>query len=371
MNTLRCFGPSTKKAFDLVLTAILLVVVTACDKKIEPEPVRPVRSMVVQAHEVGEPVVLTGQVRARDEVRLAFRLSGKLIARPVTVGDTVVANQTIARLDSEIERNALKAAEAEYAAAEAALEQAVAAEKRLRQLSAEKAVSHAEYEGALRQLKTAQAQIQAVKAKENSAREQVGYTELKAESGGVITAKGAEPGEVVRAGDMIAILARQDRRDAIFDMPAPIIRDGLMKDQEVEVWLADTPEIRAIGQIREIAPQADPSTRTHQVKASLDSPPGGMFLGATIAGRFILQTGATMEIPASALASDKNEPAVWVIDQPSKTVHKRTIAISRYTQDGCIVTSGLQSGETIVTAGAHALYEGQNIRLLESGHDGR
>jgi RND family efflux transporter MFP subunit len=193
----------------------------------------------------------------------------------------------------------------------------------------------------------------------------LGYTKLKAEADGVITEKGAEPGEVVQTGQMILTLARQNGRDAVFDMPAQIIREGLSPQQEVEVWLADSPDIKATGQIREVSPQADPSTRTYQVKVSLQNTPSGMFLGSTVVGRLILKGSTLIELPSSALNMSQGSPSVWVVDPNNKSVHNRPIKIARYGQDSVIIAEGLQSGERVVTAGVQALFEGQKVKLLD------
>ena len=348
-----------------LLIAMAILSLCACGKETEPVNVRPVRTLVIEKHVVGDPVVLTGQLRARDEVSLAFRLSGKLIERPVGVGDTVKRGQLVARLDSETEKNSANAAQADCIAAQAVLEQAESSEKRLNDLLKENAVSRTDYEGALRQLKTARAQVKAAQAKLRSADDQLGYTELRSEADGVITAKGAEPGEVVRVGQMILLLARQDGRDAIFDIPAKIIRDGVSGLQEVEVWLADSPNIKTIGHIREVSPQADSATRTYQVKIGLVEPASGMFLGSTVVGRLQLQADSFIELPSSALAMSGGNPAVWVIDPQNSSVHLRAIGIARYTESSVIVADGLQSGERVVIAGAQTLYEGQVIRLMD------
>ena len=354
--------PSSKIHLTLLhgsLVFLIMLSLAACEKKAESEEVRPVRSLVVEAHMSGERIALTGQLHARDETKLAFRLSGKLIERSVTVGDTVKSGQIVARLDAVTERHARNAARADYTAALAVLDQSAAAESRFGNLLKESAVSKAEYEEALRHLKTAHAQVDATRAKLDSAEVQLGYAELKADADGVITAKGAEPGEVIQAGQMIFSLAHQKGRDAVFDMPAQIIRDGMSAQQEVDVWLADNPDIKTIGHVREIAPQADPSTRTYQVKVSLDTLPSGMFLGSTVVGRLRLQSSTLIEVPLSALMMAATQSAVWVIDPQTAVVHKREVVVARYNQNQVVVASGLLSGDRIVTAGAQALHDGQ------------
>ena len=351
--------------FHSAVLLLFMLFLAACEQKTESDVVRPVRSLVIETHLSGDLIVLTGQLHARDETKLAFRLSGKLIHSSVSVGDTVKAGQIVAQMDTATERHARNAAQADHAAALALLDQTTAAERRFGTLLKEKAVSQAEYEEAVRQLKAAQAQVNATQAKLNSAEAQFSYTELKADATGVITAKGAEPGEVIQAGQMVFVLAHQKGRDAVFDMPAQLIRDGMSPHQEIDVWLADNPAIKTVGHVREISPQANPSTRTYPVKVSLESLPAGMFLGSTIVGKVKLRAGTQMEIPSSALMMRETRPAVWVIDPNTHTVQKRDVQVARYHQNAVVIASGLESGERIVTAGAHSLHQGQQVTLLE------
>jgi RND family efflux transporter MFP subunit len=190
------------------------------------------------------------------------------------------------------------------------------------------------------------------------------YTELKSDAAGVITEKGAEVGEVVPAGKMILKVAQQSGRDGVFDVPAQALRDGLSVGEQVEVWLADHPDIKATGHVREISPEADPVTRNYQVKVGLNDPPPGMFLGATLVGKVILKSDSLIEIPSSALTMVDDKPAVWVVNAKDQRVQRRKIAVARYAPDSAIVTDGLESGERVVTAGVQQLHEGQAVKLL-------
>jgi RND family efflux transporter MFP subunit len=217
----------------------------------------------------------------------------------------------------------------------------------------------------LRQLRTTQAVFDATQARLKSAEEQLSYTELKSDAAGVITEKGAEVGEVMTAGQMVLKVAQQSGRDGVFNVPAQAIRDGLSLGQEAEVWLAEHPETKANGKLREISPQADPVTRNYQVKVELADPPAGMFLGATILGRLKLKPESLIEVPSSALTMIADKPAVWVVDAKDQRVHRREIAVGRYAPGSVIVTDGVNSGERVVTAGVQELHEGQTVKLLE------
>ncbi len=348
------------------LVALLLALpLTACDDPPGPVPeaVRPVRAVQVELREVARPVVLSGTIRASDEVALAFRIGGRLIERAVDNGDVVEPGQFIGRLEARNELNMLRSAEAGLVAAQAQLTEARNNYARQATLLERGFAAQAAYDAARRNLDTAEAQLQAAMAQVRFAEDQVRFTELYADAEGVVTAIGAEPGEVVQAGQMIVQLARAGGRDAVFDVPAQILRTA-PKDPEIEVLLTEDPTIRAVGRVREVAPQADPVTRTFEVKVGLISPPAEMRLGATVTGRMQVARGAVIEIPAAALTREGDQPAVWVIDPETMTVGMRPVVVGQFNPASVVIAEGLEPGETVVTAGAQALRPGQKVRVL-------
>jgi RND family efflux transporter MFP subunit len=178
----------------------------------------------------------------------------------------------------------------------------------------------------------------------------------------VVTATGAEPGEVVRAGQMIVTVAQHNGIDAVFDVPDNLMR-RLRPDVTVSVALTDAPKIQATGHVREASPQADPVTRSFQVKIALDQPPASMRLGATVSGQARLPAEGGIELPATALTMADNKPAVWVVDPKTQEVSLRAVKVQRGGSSSIVVSDGLADGERVVTAGVHALRPGQKVRL--------
>ena len=197
------------------------------------------------------------------------------------------------------------------------------------------------------------------------AQDRVGFTELRADAEGTVTARGAEPGEVVQAGQMIVQLARKDGRDAVFDVPAQMIR-SLPADPVVEVSLSDAPGVTAVGHVREVAPQADPVTRTFQVKIGLVDPPEAFRLGSTVRGQTRTEMAPHIAVAASALTKSEGRSAVWVVDPNALTVALRPIEAVSFGPASVAVSEGLSPGEIVVTAGVQALHPGQKVRLLEA-----
>lgn len=346
----------------LLLAAALPLI--GCKEEAAPAPeVRPVRFVRAERRVLEDAVSLTGQIRAREETSLAFRAGGRIVERRVEVGDAVVPGQLIARLDAAVQGNAVTSAEASLGAARGQLSQASAAYERQRSLLASGFATRAAYDLAQQQSRTARSQVEAAEAGLRTAREQLSYTDLVADTAGTVTAKGAEPGEVVAAGQMVVQVAGRDGRDAIFEVPASLLRTA-PRDPPVAVALTDNPAIAAMGRVREVAPQANPATRTFTVKVALADPPVSLRLGATVTGTVRLGSDPVIAVPATALTQAGGSPAVWVVQEPAMTVALRPVGVRRYDPASVVVSEGLEPGEAVVTAGAQALRPGQVVRLL-------
>jgi membrane fusion protein, multidrug efflux system len=344
--------------------ALIAATIAGCNKPAPPtEAARPVRTVTVEHRAEGEVVSLTGHVRAKDQASLAFRLDGRMIERPLHVGDMVKAGQVVARLDPQIQNNALRSAEANLASLEAALTQARLTFGRQQELLKDGWTPRANFDEAQQKMLSAQAQVDSAQAQVRIAREQQSYTVLYADAPGAVTATGAEPGEVVRSGQTIVQLARQGGRDAVFEVPEQLIRTG-PRDPQVEIELSNDPQVKASGRVREVAPQADSATRTFQVKVGIADPPDAMKLGDTVVGRVRMIAPAGVEVPASALTKTDGHPAVWVVDAQSKTVSLRNVEVLRYDPATVVISQGLETGEVVVTAGAQTLRPGQKVRLM-------
>src|SRR5512144_10494 len=278
------------------------ILLAACRPAEEPktEPVRPVRVVKIEKLPGGESVSFTGHIKAEDEVNLSFRVGGRMIERSVNVGDRVSAGQIVARLEEEPARNALRTARANLSAASSQLTRARNDFARQQRLLASGATSRADYDQAVEAMEATQAQVDSTQAQLDTAKDQLSYTRLVADAAGSVTARGAEPGEVVEAGRMIVRVALEGGRDAVFDVPERVIRTA-SPEVEVTVVLASEPNVRTTGRVREVAPQADPVTRTFRVRVGLDDPPSAMRLGSTVIGTIQSDAGTGIAIPASAL----------------------------------------------------------------------
>ena len=343
----------------------LVLLLSGCKRETAEEapPPRPVRVTVVEKAGLGQPIVLTGQIQAEKEVTLAFRIGGRIIERSVDAGDKVTPDEVVARLDPQNELNALRSARAALSAAEGRLEQDSNTFDRQQTLLRQGWTTQANFEQAQQTMRSAQAAVDDAGAQVEIAEDRVAYTELKAGVIGTITRRAAESGEVVQAGQPVFIVARDSGWDAVFDVPAQVLRTA-PPDADVIIALTDDPSVTAKGRVRQVDPQADPVTRTFKVRVAVNDPPPAMRLGATVSGRMDVDHGHGVSIPASALTASGNSPAVWVVDPASMTVALKPVEVLRYDPGTVVLSGGLEGGEIVVTDGVQALHPGQKVRLF-------
>ena len=358
-------------SYSLALMVLLPLFISGCNKPKEVEDIRPVRTVVAgsKAHESSG--VVTGQVTAHAYVNASFRVPGKLLQRLVSAGSAVKAGQLLARLDDTVFKDSYTSAKAEVSSAMAVLEMAEKLEKRRSNLLQSKAVSQNDYDEALRQLKSARAELESAEAKARIAKEQLDYTQLKAEADGIVTDRLVEVGEVVTAGQAVFRIGQNKLKDALFEMPEDIIRGGLALGQKIETCLDRNRDVCATASVYEIAPEADPVTRTYQTKAVLENDASKMLLGSTVVGRFSFTQKPNLQIPASALTMFEGKPAVWLVDPSTQSVGLRPVAIAQYTTDDIVLSNGLKSGDRVVTAGVQSLRQAQKVRAMEEDHESR
>ena len=337
----------------LVLFALLAM--TACGEKAPPPEAaktgpRLVKTLKVDAGDTLSEQRYSGEVRARIETTLGFRVGGKLVERRVDAGSRVTAGQVLARLDPADQQLAATQAEANRALATAELQ-------RTQELRAKNFVSQAA-------LDAKQSTATAAVAQTRLAQNQAAYTTLTADAAGVVAAVLAEPGQVVAAGQAVFRLARDGEREIAIAIPEARLA-GLKPGTAatVELWSGAAGKTYR-GRLRELAPMADPASRTFAARIALVDPDAAVALGMTATVRFTTQDAPRIVVPLAAILQQGDKAAVWIVDADN-TVQQRAIEVERYADAGAIVKSGLAPGETIVAAGAFKLVAGEKVRLAQ------
>lgn len=340
---------------------------TACQQEtIAPQPpVAYVRIVEARAQAYAPVATLTGEVRARHQSDLAFRVPGRVVERLVDVGAEVTAGQVLARLDPQEQQADLEAARASVRAAEAQVRQAEATFERQRQLIAQGFTTRRDFDAAEAAFRTAQGALEAARAQANAASDTRGYTTLAAGAAGVITARLAEVGQVVQAAQPVFTLAQSGERDAVFAVQEALF---LRKNNESAVALAlvADPTVTANGRLREVAPSVDPATGTVRVTIGIDNPPVEMTLGAVVEGAFPLKDRPAFIVPWMALTLVGGQPAVWVMEK-DETAALRKVTILAHERERTIIADGLKDGDVIIADGTKLLRPGQKVSVLTKG----
>ena len=312
--------------------------------------------------------VYSGDVHARYESQLGFRVAGKIKARLVDVGAHVQAGQVLAELDPLDLRLQVASAQAAVGSAQAARDMTQSEYNRYRSLLDKHFISQTQVDAQDNALKAAQAQVKQAQATLAVAQNQAEYTTLRADHTGVITTITAEAGQVVSAGQNIAMLARDGDVEVEIAVPENRIADyRIDAPATIEAW-ADAGK-HLIGHLREISPEADRVTRTYRVRVTLDDSSATPKLGQSARVYFVDAAKAQQAlIPLSALYEQAGKPAVWLVDTKTHQVHLTPVNVAAYREQGVALDGGVSAQQWIVTAGVHKLRDGEAIAPIDSSN---
>jgi RND family efflux transporter MFP subunit len=353
---------------NLTVVAALSVLAACSKTEPAPEPVRAVRTLTVSPQTAGGSYEYAGEVKARTESRLSFRVGGKMVKRLVDLGDTVKAGQVLAQLDPRDLRLGQDAARASVAAAQASYEQNVADYKRYKELSDKGFIGPAELDRREMAMKTARAQLDQAKAQSSVQGNQAGYATLVADVSGVITGVDLEPGMVASSGTPVLRLAHDGPRDVVFAVPedkVAVVKALAAQSGRFTVRLWGAMDAPLPATVREISAAADPATRTFLVKADIGGAgAAGVRLGQTATVSMELpQVVGVNKLPLSALREEQGRSAVWLVDRASMTVKSQEVKLAGADGNEAVITSGLAPGQIVVTAGVHVLSPGQKVKF--------
>lgn len=352
--------------FRMIGLVLLATALAACGRGDQvsqpPRPVLVARADAATGHGADGLSAYAGEIRAREEATLSFRVGGKLVRRLVDVGDRVRKGDLLAELDPGDLRLQVEALQAELAAADAQLARTRADHARTASLSRDQLVSRSALDQQTAALRAAEGQARAARAQFDLSRNQAAYSQLRSPQDGVVASRQVEAGQVVVAGQAVFGLAADGGREVAFALPESGIRDFKVGQAVViELWSAQGERIP--GRIREIAPAADPQARTYAARATLEGDAARVDLGQS--ARVYIPaalSGDALRLPLSALhRGEKGQSVVWTVDPKVNKARRIPVRIGPYAADGVAVLSGLKPTEWVVMAGGHLLHEGQPV----------
>jgi RND family efflux transporter MFP subunit len=319
-----------------------------------------VRTEIVQPRDRQGSITLTGEIQPRFRADLSFRVGGRVVARYVDVGAHVKAGDALAILDPAEQEADVNAATAAVAAAESQLRVAKATFERQKSLIASGFTTRTVYDQAQEGLRTAEGVLEAAKAQLGTYKDALGYTALRAEADGVITARNLEVGQVVPAAQPVFSLAQDGERDAVFDVYESIFL-GEPDSGRVALVLVSDAGVTATGYVREISPAIDAKSSTIRVKVSIQDPPAAMTLGSAVVGTVKSKAQKQIALPSSALMAVGAKPAVWTVDPTTRTASLKPVTVSGYETGEVLIKAGLQPGDRVVIDGGKLLSVGQAV----------
>ncbi|TCS75248.1 efflux RND transporter periplasmic adaptor subunit [Pectinatus cerevisiiphilus] len=346
----------------ILLCLIIGIMIKAYFSKapIKSENLPVVRTQVIQAADTGQNYTYPGEVRGRYESQLAFQVTGKIIKRNVQLGSRVNAGDVLMQMDAKDIQQTVNSNSAQVYSAQSQLKLAKSNLERYQQLLDGGAISHAQYDQYVNAYDAATAAVQQATAQYTQGANQLDYTLLTADQSGVVSAITAEAGQIVNAGQTVVTIVQDGEREIEINVPENRLEE-LKTAGRFQVTFWALPNVTLNGQVREIAPMADPTTRTFKVRISLLNPSPAIKLGMT-ATVSLADVDATtgFSIPISALYQTGDTPAVWVVNNNILTL--RPIKTGSFGNGTIQVLTGLETGDRIITAGVHKLEEGQRVK---------
>nr|WP_234814857.1 efflux RND transporter periplasmic adaptor subunit [Noviherbaspirillum denitrificans] len=346
-----------------VLAIASVLALGGCSKPVEKKSeIRPVRTIVLAADNVDVVAEFPGEVRARVESRLGFRIPGKIVARKVEVGSEVKRGQLLMQLDPQDLKLAQAQANAGLKAAESNRDLAKSELKRYKDLREKNFVSEAILDGKETAYKAAQASYDQALAAYRNQSNQAAYTSLESDVDGVVTGIDAEVGQVVAAGTPVLRVAQAGEKEVVIAIPEDKV-EALRKVTDVKVRIWSSRDEQIPGKLRELSPVADPATRTYTAKISIPDAPPHIKLGMTGYVTFAAKSPhAMVRLPLAALFNDKGVTSVWVVENGS--VKLVPVQVAGTAGNEILVSAGVTPGQTVVTAGVNQLKQGQQVKLL-------
>lgn len=358
MSRLPAVGPA------VLVVAVLGLAGCSQEKAEVKDIIRPVKVVEIGQAQTTRELDYSGSVRARTEMNLGFRVAGKVTERLVDIGQHVTSGDVLARIDPSDYDLSVKSAAASLDAAERQVETVDLTKKRAEQLYAKNVASKSQLEQATLTYNQAVATRDAARSTLAQARNQVGYTDLKASQDGIVTAVTADVGQVVGAGTPVMTVAVDGEKEVLIAVPEMDIAEFKPgKDVKASFWSDDA--LTLAGKVREVAGSADPQSRTFAVRVSLPNDPR-VLLGMTANIEASVASRQQMvSVPLSALAEKDGQKIVWTVDRNSETVHPRPVKVGDFTADGVNVADGLKQGDVVVAAGTQFMTE--NLKVKPSG----
>src|SRR5256885_2864234 len=348
------------------MLALAVIALTGCNETVAEKaaPGRPVLVATVHYEAETPERSFVGTIKPRIETDMGFRVPGKIAKRLVEVGQTVDVGQPLATTD-ELDRNLqAEQPEAESRAATGVLAQAAAAEQRAKDLRGKGWTTDAQMDQAKAAADEARARLNRAQRSVELTNNSLSYATLVADTRGVVTDTLIDAGQVVASGQTAIRLARFAEKEAVVAIPETLL--GRAKDGTASVTLWSDPDQKYAAKLREIAPSADPATRTFLAKFSLPEADEKVSLGMT--ATLTLSDSATervAKLPLSALFSQGSSPSLYTVDDAG-AVKLQPVIVKSYESNAVVIAGGVNEGAKGVGLGVQKIDPAQKVRAVSA-----
>jgi RND family efflux transporter MFP subunit len=325
---------------------------------------RPVLVAAVHYEPRARAQALSGVIKARTESELGFRVAGRIDRRLVDAGAFVHKGDALAYLDPTDFQLQVEQSEAEFSSARAALAQAEAEEKRATALVRQGWTANTDFDKVKATADQSRSAVVKAERALSLARNALGYATLAADADGLVSATEAEPGQVVAAGAPVVRLAHTDVEEAAVAVPENLVDRVRAAKARVEFWAL--PGVSTAASLRELSPNADPTTRTYAARFSLPDPPAAARLGMSVTVTLADDATEVARVPVGAVFETAAGPSVWTVDRAAGAVAATPVVVSAYDAESAYLASGVPEGAEIVALGVHKLDSKQKVRIVEN-----
>lgn len=312
------------------------------NKEFQKLPTVPVSIITATESFPARQVEVMGTVQAADRASIAARISGNITEMPVKPGSRVKQGDLLLSISAgEISAKLLQA--------QAQFEQADRNLKRERNLLKKNAATP-------ETVKTLEESRRIAEAAYKEARTMLSYTSIKAPFDGVVTRKIANIGDLATPGKPLLQLENESRLQIVTDIPEALILGISIGDTlPVNIQAA---ELNITGEVTEIAPVADPKSRTATVKLTI---PHGIKIRSGQFARIALPgaRGMAIMVPESAVLSFGQMERVFVVRED--IAYMQLVKTGLRHGDQLEVLSGISPGDTVISTGNKHLRDGQPV----------
>lgn len=351
-------------------TLLALLILVACGKSPEPDPIGPrrVRTEMVYLEGAERIRTFSGVARAGIESQLSFKVAGTLEEVAVRVGDEVQRNALIASIDPTDYELKVEDARAALLRQQASERNARTTYRRTEALYENNNAALADLEAARAAYETAQAAVQSAQKALELAETQLSYTVLRAPIDGAISAVTVDEGENVQPGSPVAVLTAGERPEVQVSIPEMLI-GGVAVGSSVTVHCDAVPGKDFPATVTEVGVAAMDGASAFPVKVRLDEETREVLPGmaAEVDFRFEPRDGREVVlVPPTAVAEDVDGRFAFVvegIENEMGAARRRAVTVGDLTADGLEVLTGLEDGDVVVTAGVDRLVDGERVRL--------